>query len=77
LQNHLAVRDYLRTHPEAVQAYGDLKKQLAQSFPHDIDSYVEGKTELLLKILQEQGLTPHQLRAIEGSNRKTESKAVS
>ncbi|HCQ00035.1 MAG TPA: hypothetical protein DIT99_04770, partial [Candidatus Latescibacteria bacterium] len=31
------LRDYLRTDPDIAQAYGDLKKQLADQFPHDID----------------------------------------
>ena len=55
LDNLLAVRDYLRDHPETAQAYGDLKKQLAKKFPHDIESYVEGKTDLILGILKAQG----------------------
>jgi len=70
LQNHLAVRDYLRSHPGTAHAYGELKKQLAAAFPHDIDSYIDGKTDMLLKILREQSLAPHQLSAIEGANRK-------
>jgi GrpB-like predicted nucleotidyltransferase (UPF0157 family) len=70
LQNQLAVRDYLRTHLETAQAYGDLKKRLARAFPHDIDSYVDGKTDLILGILQEQGLTAEHLAAIERANRK-------
>ena len=70
LQNQLAVRDYLRSHPETAQAYADLKKRLAREFPYDIDSYVEGKTNLILGILQEQGLSAEQLQAIEQANRK-------
>jgi len=70
LQNQLAVRDYLRVHPETARAYGELKKQLAQQFPHDIDSYVAGKTDLLLGILRAQGLSPERLVAIEAANRK-------
>ncbi len=53
LMNHLAVRDYLRSHPEATQEYGALKKRLASEFPHDIDSYVEGKTGFLLQIFRQ------------------------
>ena len=54
LENPLALRDYLRAHPETAQAYGDLKKRLASQFPHDIDSYIDGKTDLILGILQQQ-----------------------
>ncbi len=57
LQNQLAVRDYLRTHPATAQAYGELKKRLAQQFPHDIISYIDGKTDLLLSILCEHVLS--------------------
>jgi len=71
LQNQLAARDYLRTDPEMAQAYGELKKRLAQEFPHDIVSYIDGKTDLLLTILQRQGLPPDHLAAIERANRKT------
>ena len=70
LQNQLAVRDYLRAHPPTAHAYGELKKRLAQRFPHDIVSYVDGKTDLLLGILREQGLSPERLAAIEAANRK-------
>jgi GrpB-like predicted nucleotidyltransferase (UPF0157 family) len=70
LANHLAVRDYLRAHPEAVREYGDLKKRLAKEFPDDIDSYIDGKTDMLLSILQASGFPPEHLREIERANRK-------
>lgn len=47
LANHLAIRNYLRTHPEAAREYGELKKRLAERFPDDIDGYVDGKTTML------------------------------
>jgi GrpB-like predicted nucleotidyltransferase (UPF0157 family) len=68
LANHLAVRDHLRAHPEDVQAYGALKKRLAESFPHDIDAYVRGKTEFLIAILRVAGLSVERLAAIEQAN---------
>jgi GrpB-like predicted nucleotidyltransferase (UPF0157 family) len=70
LRNHLAVRDYLRAHPETAHEYGELKKRLAQEFPNDIESYVDGKTNLMLKVLREQGIAAEQLVAIEQANRK-------
>ena len=70
LLNPLAVRDYLRTHPEVARAYGELKKSLAAEFPHDIDSYVSGKTDFILSILREVGFASDQLEAIERMNRK-------
>jgi len=68
LRNHLAIRNHLRSHPDKVQTYGDLKKQLAKQFPHDIDAYVDGKTEFLLSILKSEGFTPEELQAIQGVN---------
>lgn len=70
LQNQLAVRDYLRAHPDKARAYGELKKHLAQQFPYDIVNYIAGKTDLLLGILREQGLPAERLAAIERANRK-------
>lgn len=69
LQNHLIVRDYLRAHPEVCQAYGDLKKRLAVTFPTDIDRYVDGKTDLILAILQQGNLSAEQLATIQAANR--------
>lgn len=69
LKNPLAVRDYLRTHPDMARTYGDLKKQLAAQFPRDIDRYVAGKTDFILNILQQQGFSSEQRAAIERVNR--------
>jgi GrpB-like predicted nucleotidyltransferase (UPF0157 family) len=68
--NQLAVRDYLRAHPDAARRYGELKQQLAARFPDDIDSYVFGKTDFVLGILSAAGLTPQQLAEIERVNRR-------
>jgi GrpB-like predicted nucleotidyltransferase (UPF0157 family) len=70
LQNHIAVRDYLRTHPEAAQAYGELKKRLAREFPNEIECYLDGKTEFLLDVLRRAGLSQDRLKTIENANRK-------
>jgi GrpB-like predicted nucleotidyltransferase (UPF0157 family) len=70
LQNHLAVRDYLRVHRKTAQVYGELKKRLAREFPHDIESYIDGKTAFLLDVLQSAGLPLDRLKAIEIVNRK-------
>ena len=70
LRNHLAVRDYLRGHPEAVREYGALKKQLAAQHADDIDSYIDGKTDFLLRILADSSLSHEDLRSVEASNRK-------
>jgi GrpB-like predicted nucleotidyltransferase (UPF0157 family) len=68
--NQLAVRDYLRRHPDAARRYGELKKGLAAQFPNDIESYVFGKTDLVLEVLRAAGLTAEQLADIERVNRR-------
>ena len=70
LRNHVAVRDYLREHPERAKAYGELKKQLAVAFPDDIDGYVDGKTAFLIDILKACGFAGGDMDAIAGVNRK-------
>ena len=70
LRNHLAVRDFLRAHPEAAREYGALKKRLAESHTDDIDAYVEGKSEFLLAILARSGFSLTELDAIRGINAK-------
>jgi len=52
LRRHLAFRDYLRLHPDEARACNDLKKDLARRFPHDIDAYIEGKSEFIQRIYQ-------------------------
>ncbi|MDQ8024244.1 MAG: GrpB family protein [Moraxellaceae bacterium] len=69
LANHLAVRDALRADPVLAARYGSLKKRLAGECAGDIDTYVAGKTGLLLDILQQAGLSGPQLEAIAQANR--------
>ena len=58
LAEHLAFRNYMRQNPQEAAAYADLKRGLARRFPHDMDAYVEGKTEFVEAILRRQmGLT--------------------
>ena len=68
VRNHLGFRDYLRSHPEAVREYGELKASLARRFPADIDSYIVGKTDFILRILGEIGLSETELAAIRRIN---------
>lgn len=55
IHRHLAVRDYLRTHPEAVKQYGNLKENLAKQFPKDIEEYMDGK-DAFVKELEKRAL---------------------
>jgi GrpB-like predicted nucleotidyltransferase (UPF0157 family) len=44
-RRHLAVRDYLRAHPEEVAAYAELKRTLVARAPGDRLAYIAGKDE--------------------------------
>lgn len=70
LRNHLALRDYLRANPDEAGRYGELKKQLADRFPDDIDSYVDGKTDLILDFLEKAGISEDERNEIRGVNEK-------
>jgi GrpB-like predicted nucleotidyltransferase (UPF0157 family) len=50
IDRHLAVRDYLRSHPEAVEQYGNLKADLAIQFPKDIEAYMDGKEAFVTEL---------------------------
>lgn len=50
LKRHLAFRDFLRTHTNIKEQYGDLKERLAYEFPDDIESYIRGKEDLAIEI---------------------------
>lgn len=56
LKRHLAFRDYLRTHPLAVEEYSHIKLEAAKLFPHDIDGYINHKSPVIEKIYKEIGL---------------------
>jgi GrpB-like predicted nucleotidyltransferase (UPF0157 family) len=50
IERHLAVRDYLRTHPENAFDYGELKSRLAAMFPSDIEAYCDGKDNFVKEL---------------------------
>lgn len=64
IERHLAVRDYLRTHPAACERYGRLKKELANRYPYDIEGYCDGKEEFVQRLEKE---------ALEWKNRQLQS----
>jgi GrpB-like predicted nucleotidyltransferase (UPF0157 family) len=43
VERHLAFRDYMIAHPAAAEAYGALKRELAQAHPDDRQAYMDGK----------------------------------
>lgn len=70
IENHLRLRDYLRTHPAAVAEYAALKRDLARTYTHDIDAYIEGKTAFISPILAICGLAQTDLADIANQNKK-------
>lgn len=49
-ERHLLFRDYLRAHPEAAQAYADLKRRLADEYGSNREGYTDAKTEFVRSI---------------------------
>lgn len=70
LLNHLHVRDHLVANPQAAAEYGRLKCALAEKYPTDIDSYIEGKTDFLVGILKQYGFNQAALDSITVVNKK-------
>jgi len=56
LKRHLAFRDYLRSHPEAVKEYSRIKEEAAALYPDDIDRYIAHKSPFIRGIYRELGL---------------------
>ena len=69
LRNHLLIRNHLRNNKESAVAYSKLKRELAEKFPNDIDSYIDGKTELLTEILKQEGMVNEEIEKIELINK--------
>lgn len=55
IDRHLHFVNFLKSHPEKIKAYGDLKQQLAKEYPDDIQRYCEGKSEFVLDIDSQSG----------------------
>lgn len=49
-KNHIGFRDYLRSHPETVAEYNELKAQLAKKFADDRYAYTAAKSDFILSI---------------------------
>lgn len=52
LGRHLAFRDHLRRHPADSEAYGRLKRALAERFRDDRDGYTNAKTAFVEDVLR-------------------------
>jgi len=51
-RRHVAVRDYLRTHPSDASAYGELKRSLAVRYRDERSAYNDGKKEFIEALLR-------------------------
>ena len=56
LRRHIAFRDYLKTHPDAVREYSRIKEEGAELYSDDIDRYIEHKSPFIEKIYAEIGI---------------------
>jgi len=56
LYRHITFRDFLRSHEKDRELYSTIKKEMALKYPHDIDSYMEGKQPVILDIYKKCGL---------------------
>jgi GrpB-like predicted nucleotidyltransferase (UPF0157 family) len=50
ITRHLTFRDYLNAHIEDALTYSSLKRSLADKYPHDIESYMNGKHDFIQEI---------------------------
>ncbi len=51
-REQLAFRNYLRSHPDEADEYGELKKELAARFDSDRVGYTEAKTDFVRAVLK-------------------------
>ena len=68
--NHRLLRDQLRANAEDRDRYAQLKRDLAKKYPEDIDAYIEGKSEFILKVLSESEMDMVALNIIRAQNKK-------
>ena len=67
LKRHIAFRDYLRSHPEAVQEYSRIKEEGAALYPEDMDRYIEHKAPLIQRIYEKMN-TSYRIRKADGND---------
>ena len=56
LKRHIAFRDYLRTHSDAMREYSHIKEEGTKLYPYDIERYIEHKSPFIEKIYAEMGI---------------------
>jgi GrpB-like predicted nucleotidyltransferase (UPF0157 family) len=50
MESDLAIRDFLRTHPDVAAEYARLKRALTARHPGDRDAYIAGKAEFMSEL---------------------------
>ncbi len=50
IERHLAFRDFMRADPDWAKRYSDLKRDLANAYPHSIERYMDGKDAFIKEI---------------------------
>ena len=56
LHRHITFRNYLKTNPDAVKKYSQVKLEAAQLFPDDIDRYIAYKSPCISELYRLCGL---------------------
>ena len=56
LYRHITFRDFLRSNPEAVKRYGEVKEKAAQLFPDNMEKYIEYKSPCIEELYKLCGL---------------------
>lgn len=56
LHRHITFREYLRTHPEAVRKYSEVKENAARLYPDSIEGYMQYKAGCIGELYQLCGL---------------------
>ncbi|MDA3846535.1 MAG: GrpB family protein [Vallitaleaceae bacterium] len=69
LQNHLLLQRHLRKNKKAVEAYSQLKRELAKEYANDMDSYIDKKTDMITRFLKEEGMEDDSLTNIKEANK--------
>ena len=56
LHRHIAFREFLKAHPEAIRKYSFVKETAAKLFPNDIDKYIAYKAPCIEELYAQCGL---------------------
>jgi GrpB-like predicted nucleotidyltransferase (UPF0157 family)/adenylate kinase family enzyme len=78
IEQMLAVRDFLRTHPNKVEEYNQLKKELYATYSHDYGMYRKYKDEWMKKLIQSVCLPVNNIyiTGVSGTGKSTVAQAL-